>query len=202
MALPATDNFNRAGPALGANWATLTSQNAFVIDSSTKVIGGTGSNENCSYWSADAFNASHYAQCKIAANAIYASTDGGPAICCQSGSESLIMLDYGEVVDTFRIYKCVTGTFTQVGSDISHTYSAAETYRIESTGVGTSGTITARYNGTSMGTATHPAAPTGGSAGMFQYFYSGKTSYYDDWEGGDVGTPAAGSILRQMIMNN
>ena len=64
----ATDNFNRADGALGANWAeaaTAYTDNQPVISSNEVMSGGGGSYDNASYWSANSFANAQYSKAKI-----------------------------------------------------------------------------------------------------------------------------------------
>src|SRR5512139_809448 len=74
-ALPATDNFNRAGPALGANWSGSVGDD-LVIESSVQAYGDAAADHSM-YWSADLPNDDQYAQASLA---FLAANWGGPFV--------------------------------------------------------------------------------------------------------------------------
>lgn len=173
MALPATDNFNRA--SLGTNWTTVYGLNALQIYSST--VCGCSSGDSSSYWNVDSFGGNQYSQCILnTASPSY----NGPTVRAAANQE------YGaEVVSNliYGIYK-FNGAFTYLGSGVSVTTAANDTWKLEAVGT----TITLYQNGVSRKSVTD-ATFNSGSAGL--HGYSDSTGYMDNWEGGNVSAGGA-----------
>jgi hypothetical protein len=186
MALPASDNFNRANEyPIGGNWSAPSGGDGLYLDN--YVVVPNGSTTYISYWNADAFNNNQYSQCIIPSDFV-GYGHGGPAVRVQSGAITFYVLDYGEVSDTFRIYKCVANSFTKVGADISHTFSNSEVYKLSAEGTD-SVTLSFFVDGNLEATRTDSSSTiTDGSAGIYG---NGGFQSYDNWEGGDL---AAGGL--------
>lgn len=173
MALPATDNFNRANGAPGANWTAII--NSFTIISNT-IDGVNGADYNVMKWSADAFPDDHYAQLKISA-----ATDGGPAVRITGTNLATAKLYYIDArTGSDRLLKLILGTETSIGA--LSTYAGNDIAKL--TAIGT--TIQAYKNGIANGSPITDSAATTGSAGVGMF---SAGSAYDDWEGGDFGPP-------------
>lgn len=183
MALPASDNFNRANEnPLAGNWTTQTGANAMQLSDSTRVR-GTVTGYNAAYWNADAFGGDHYSQ--IVATIVASGNSAFPCVRMQSGAASAYYVR-GNGAGTVGVYKIVNGTITQLGSNYALTVANGDTLKISITG----SVITISHNGVPHATTQTDSALTGGSAGVG----SGNTARYaDDWTGGDVaasGKPA------------
>lgn len=163
-----TDNFNRADGAIGANWTNL--QNSIDIVSNTAQGGSTGNNS--AYRSAETFSADHFSQATI----VLFGNSNAVAVRMQSGPTFYIFNNDGSSTDA-KMYKCVAGSFTQIGAD----------YTGLSIGIGTvlklsvSGTtLTPSVDGTPLATRTDSDI-SGGAPGM--YIFSNDHSL-DNWSGG------------------
>lgn len=181
MALPATDNFNRGDGGLGANWTTVTGQNAPVI-SSNEVT--TSSGDSAAYWNADSFNDDQYSQLEISAISVAC----GPIVRAASGAHSFyVFMHY--FTSEFRIYKAVSGSYTQLGASYAIGASANDILKLTVSGT----TLTPSINGADQATRSDSDLSSG-SAGLR---VSNTSDKVDDWEGGNVagGTTVAPTTI-------
>jgi hypothetical protein len=191
MALPASDNFNRANGALGTNWTVITG--GATIDTNVAETGGVG-NDSASYWNADAFNGNHSSQIKVTTLNTDANKDVGVVLRAQSGATTyyeVSVLGPAGATAVIRIRKCSAGSNTSLNSG-TFTVAAGDTFKADISG----STITAYVNGVSKLT-TSDGAITGGSAGIYTFVDSGTQTdaQLDDWVGDNV---AAGLTAAQM----
>jgi hypothetical protein len=125
MALPATDDFNRA--SLGANWAVMAG--APSCDGAAYVP--TGSGDNSARWVADAFANDHYSQAQIAA-AVTSGENQVLARCAGTNNQ------YGAATNcaTYKdLYKVVAGSYTDLGQQTTGAIpTTGDTIRIEAQG--------------------------------------------------------------------
>ena len=171
MALPATDDFNRADAnPIGGNWTQTYGLGGSLQIYSNKAI-AVGYGTAGAYWNADSFSSDHYSQVKITTPA-----DGGPAIRIQSGATTFYLVEAYPGVG-FRLGKYVAGSQTTL-INWTGTPAANDVVKLSATG----STIEMFQNGVSLGSVVDTAI-TGGAAGLF---VSGGGIYFDDWEGGDV----------------
>jgi hypothetical protein len=172
MALPATDNFNRADGGLGSNWTTQTGFTAPAI-SGNRVVSGGG--YGFAYWNADVFNDAQYSQ------VIYYTSGGEPGVTVRaSGSRGywLYLASAGSnTTNIFRYdsngnYSNLAGLGSQIGN--------GDTGKLTANG----STIEAFKNGVSIGSVTDTTYSSG-SAGI-------EAGTLDDWEGGNLGGGGGG----------
>jgi hypothetical protein len=173
VTLPASDNFNRAGPALGANW---TQMNAFfgdiVIETSIRATGAaseTTTLDTQARWSADAFANDHSAQCTVAVFGDVFNTRVG-VIARASGSNpsgtdtrqfyAVFAFDNGGA-NNFQIVKVLSGAAITVLHQSTRTIAANDTLRIEVQGT----SIRGYHNGALVDTQVDSALSSG-SAGV------------------------------------
>jgi len=181
MALPATDDFNRANGGLGSNWTEYGSTNRIV---SNVAQGASVSADTFSKWNADTFSNDQYSKYKIASTS--GSMDAGPAVRIgTSGLNGCFLSTYN---GTLEFAKFVSGTFSTFG--IVGTATTGDIVEIHAVGTST-GNMRAFKNSVASGTGTDSAFTSGG-AGFFIY---NSAAQIDDWEGGNVGGVAASSIL-------
>jgi hypothetical protein len=177
VSLPATDDFNRADSgSLGANW-TETDHGLQIVSNEARVI--TNGAYQFAYWNADAFDSDHYSQ------AVFAGSPADMEVCTRvqaGGNLYMLMVNSGSTVT--RIYKRLSGSFTQIGSD-GAAPTVGHTYKFEANG----SALTGYDNGVAISGpgSGGDASITGGSAGL-----GGSSSGvgWDDWQGGDVNPPA------------
>jgi hypothetical protein len=172
MALPATDNFNRADAnPIGGNWSTVQGLNALQLQNNS-VNGSVNNTDNAAYWNADSFANDQYSQIKK----LTTSSDHGPLV--RVATNNCYMADvYSTGID---IWKYVAGSWTQLGSTISITLAANDVLKLSATGT----TLEIFQNGTSRGTRSDSELATG-SAGIWAYNNYTNINV-DDWEGGNV----------------
>lgn len=180
MALPATDDFNRA--SLGANW---TGVDGTPTISSNEAAGGH-INGNLAYWNADTFNDAQYAK---VFNADGAAPNGGPAtrvaslrcycIIATLGDVKLYRIDGDESYSLLQTLNASGGVFD--GSLL----------QLDSNGA----THKAYQEGVQLGTDQNDATYTSGAAGWFVY---GTGPRLDTWEGGNLGGGGGDANARLM----
>ena len=182
MALPATDNFNRANGGLGANWAIIAG-NAQIVSNvvQTEFVG----TDSSSRWNTDTFANDQYAQIT--------------AVAAVTGTTRLVgaLLRGSAVATTFyacsargplgasataEIRKNIAGSTTVLSSG---TATIAANDLVKGTVIGT--TIALLINGVSNRSTTDSAIASG-SAGLFVFVDTGAETdaKIDNWEGGNV----------------
>jgi hypothetical protein len=189
-----SDNFNRAGPALGSNWTTLTGCNAPTIGGSTSATGDDAG----ARWSANTFADNQWAEFTYPGpgdqaadpGELVAGKMGGAIVRASSSAKTFYWACFGEFDDgggysgrQLRLYKCVAGTFTQLGSTFSIGIGATGVCRLKASGT----TISLETASTHGGTYTSRVSVTdsaiaSGSAGI----YGGSVGSLSDWWGGDI----------------
>ncbi len=179
-ALPATDNFNRAGPGLGANWTDNTG--TFQIVSSVDVASNTASLYVFNHWNADTFANDQYSfgtvtatsggnNIGVSARAATGATATGYIYNCDNGTHYLI--------------KFVSGTDTTLGT-AANACTVNDVLRIEANGT----SIVGKRNGLNHVGPITDSAITSGFAGLSGWG-AGTTPRIDNWEGGNLGAAAA-----------
>lgn len=173
----ATDNFNRADGGLGANWTTLDGHGAPQI--SSQVVVWDGASDSGAFYSGASFADDQYSQVKVVASANYYgvlaranNTDSGYAymwFCTFAAG------------DTYRVYKYVNGSWSQIGSDYTITPPTAQNDTIK---IEVSGTTITPYRNATAYTTQSDSAVSSGSSGL----RLNVTAQIDDWEGGDLVT--------------
>lgn len=169
MALPATDNFNRANGGLGSNW---TIQLEVPAISSNQVVGQTSNGQHHQFWNADTFNDDQYAQ------VVFRSAFPGPAV--RAAGTGAATDNYFTTSDGpgASIYKQVDGAFTQLTTGTGT--SNGDVLYLEVSGT----SLVAKKNGAAW-MSTTDSTHASGSAGC-QLFHT--TGALDDWEGGNLAT--------------
>ena len=177
MALPATDNFNRANEVpIATNWSTAGNSNGMYLVSNQ--LHGPGTLEGCSYWDADAFGNDQYSSGTCITTSPWG---GGPAVRISASVQSYYFFGIGN--GYFRGCKYVAGVFSQIGSNYTSTPANGDVLKLSISGT----TLTPTLNSVEQSTRTDSSL-SAGSAGMAAYDLAAK---WDNWEGGDV---AAGGI--------
>lgn len=176
MALPFSDNFNRADGPIGANWTNVL--NSFVI-SSNGAVGGTGGDWNASLNSSETYGNNHKATAIIFHfGAVGVRFQGTGATF--NGVFALYDNDVSEV----QIGNIVDGTVTEkIVTRTGVTFNqSTDTLTLEATGAAT---FSVKKNGTLIGAgdfAVSGAPTSGGSAGILAF----STSFVDDFVGDDL----------------
>lgn len=191
----ASDDFNRAGPGLGANW---TQQN--TIDGDVTIYGSVranganaqpGQNRQAASWAgAGSFTNDQYSAIIIGGLSFLSNQYGigtsvrsnGLTDASRSYYEVVIYADSGGPNYQTDVNKYVAGTYTNLASATSPTWANGDEASIEVVGT----TITIKKNGIALGgvfTLTDSSLSTGkpGITGA-----GGDTIYADSWQAGTV----------------
>lgn len=169
MALPASDNFNRANAnPIGGNWTGVTNNMKIVSNAAQGTNGGAF---NSAYWNADAFANDQYSQVTVAT-----SVDGGPAVRL-SGTNNWYFFE-GKTPGNSQIGKIVAGAQT----NLQAVAAAASGSVLKINVVGT--TIQVFKGGVQQGTDQSDSSLASGSAGLADF--AGAT-VFDDWSGDNIG---------------
>lgn len=185
MALPATDNFNRADGALGANWSGSVGGDLAVNTNRC----GAGTSGDCSmYWSADAPDAAQYAQVKM--SGVEAGMYKGPTV--RTSSTDWVVLDAAAASWSIEWYN--GGSWTAVGSTYSTAPANNDIGKLTADGDNFKAYVngTERISGSPAGTA-----PSTGYGGIYIYT---TAHYVDDFEVGNLGGAAGVGI--PLVMND
>jgi hypothetical protein len=173
MALPASDNFNRANGNLGANWTDATGTNAIQV--ATNALQSNGGVDALIYWNADTF-----ANDQVADLTVTAVGDSylGPAVRCAVNN------GYGFYAGQFGryLFKIVAGVTTTISSDAT-SVTNGDVYELSVVGT----QITVKRNGVDLFTPTD-ASLSSGRAGLAGFGSAGALRY-DNWNGNNTTVP-------------
>lgn len=153
MAIPVTDDFNRA--ALGANWTQIPgSAHSVVLLGDVVAEGGGTSAESAAFWNADTFDATQIAWAQISqTDGVDNSPDCGPIVLAATSGEAYYLLTVNGVANTAQIYRNNGGSYTTIGDPITVTFAVGNWYGLETDGAGNFSV----YEGASIGAATEIA---------------------------------------------
>lgn len=185
MALPATDDFNRADNAasIGANW-TVQVDGFRILSNETLAI--NGASRQFVFWNADAFGDDQYSQFVIKNDG---SGVAGPSVRASATTPNencyYVFARDSSQGDT-HIFKRVAGSDTSLAS-ASLAWAVNDVIKLGVEGVNP-GTLTVYKNGVATALTTTDSDLDSGSAGMFS---NGGVMFMDDWEGGNVGGAVA-----------
>lgn len=170
------DDFNRADGGLGASWTAHTSGPPAI--SADGVVGVTSASG--STWTGDDFTSDQSSRVNI----ITAPSSGdwvGVTARAQSGNDFYLAVSFNNAgTNVLRLYKCVAGTLTQLGSDVTQAVVAADNIGLEAVG----STIRVRFNGFIKIEVTDTTF-TGGRPGIR---FQGTTGKVDYWNGNSIVT--------------
>ncbi len=174
-----SDDFIRNASTLGSNWTStvacaITDWTLTFTAPSGAASGCAGADFNVSYYTGTFAN-NQYSQVVIAKG-----TNGyqGVVVRASSGNNA-----YGVVLEGgsgCKIYKWVSGTRGSIGS-CTVTWTDGHTLYLEAIGT----TLTAKDNGSTIGTATSQTDLASGSPGITGY--QDAPGHLTFWEGGDIG---------------
>lgn len=166
MALPATDNFNRAAP-IGSNWTAGLGTITIVSNQFRASAAG----DSFAFWNADTFGNNQYSKfTTIAASG--GVTWVGAVVRASGTSCYLAFTDFASL----EIGKYVSGSYTSLASNAT-TFANGNTLELQVSGTA----LTALKNGASVLTASDSSLSSG-SAGVYSY----GNGDGDDWEGGNL----------------
>lgn len=184
MTTLATDDFNRANAAnLGANWTIFDAALPIVSNQVTRPGVGAASE----LYNAVTPPADQWAQ--IVIKALCDTSDEGMGPCVRMNGTNLYFVQTN-AVET-RIYKRISGTYTQLGAD-GVACAVNDVLYLEVQG----NALIAKKNGTAIITTTDPAsAIASGSAGLWATAAGSVTTAGDDFAFGDF---SGGAIIEDV----
>lgn len=193
MSVLATDNFDRTNnTTLGANWTLTSGGGAFHILTNRAANGSNDLVTLMSYTGVSA-PANQYAQCVISDASANSDQGMGPAVRVATGATTAYFAQPN--TSEIKLYKVVTDTFTQLGSDAAAVANGNTVY-IEANGT----SITAKKNGSTIVGPITDSGIASGNFGLWSYTNEGvEADAVDDWEGGDFSagggsTPSTASM--------
>jgi hypothetical protein len=166
MTLPASDNFNRANGAPGANWTGSVGGDLTIV---SNALQGAGAGDNSMYWSADSPNAAQAAQATIAT--IAAGYFAGP--CVRASATDWVCGDANGGTN-WQIEWYNGGAFTVIASwgtapangDIAKITANGSAFELF-------------VNGTSRASGSNGSAPSTGYGGI--YIHNSSSAVVDDF---------------------
>ncbi len=180
----ASDDFNRGAGTLGANWSTISGLNAPQITASNVV--NTASAPGGARYTATTYTSNQFSSIEYLGGA--ANTVGtGPAVRVQSGATTFYWAEVAPYDDgegyfgyTLKLYRCVNGTYTQIGStyDATMVDPIGLNFRIEA-----NGTSIVVKQGANTRISTTDSNISGGQPG---FVLRNTSDTLDDWSGGDL----------------
>lgn len=192
MALPITDLFNQntgssqAIATYSANWSVLEG-GANIPTGNVSRYRTTSSGYNTCRNNTETFNADQYAKTKwIGAGGYFM----GPAVRCQSGSNSSYHVDCDG--SSYYISKCVSGAQTTIDGPISMSLAAGDWVRLEVEGTSLRVYKALAASPTSFSqvgsTYTDSAISAAGYGGIFGYDNTDGAGFGNgEWEAGNLG---------------
>lgn len=178
MSSLATDNFNRANGALGANWSHAPGSVApSTIDTNQDIItaGGLGGNVHGDYYNAVSAPNDQYSSVLHVTIHTVSDEGRGPAVRINTSSGFTGYFTQENTTES-KLYLANANSFTQLGADGS---AATAGQRIETRAVGTA--ISSYRNSVLLVGPITDATLSAGQFGMWGY----GGGIVDDWEGGD-----------------
>lgn len=170
MALPASDNFNRANGNLGSNWTDATGTNAIQI--ATNVLQSNGAVDALIYWNADAFPADQSADTTV--TAVGDSYLGASVRVTANNGYGFYAGQFGRYL--FKVVAGVTTTISSDGTSVTN----ADVYLLSAVGT----QLRVKRNGVDLFTPTDSALSSG-SAGLAG-FGAGQAERADNWNGASL----------------
>jgi hypothetical protein len=191
-AVLATDNFNRANGAIGANWTQAFMSNMNVI---ANAAGPANIAFNAAwFYSATTFPNDHYAQAKMFVTGGTGAQGVGLLVRASVDNAYYLLLTH-EASNNVWLYKRVAGVTTNL-TFRTQAWTEGDTARLEVQGTA----ITIKINGVAVGAAVTDTALTTGSPGLMYIGGAVTAASMDDFEGGDF-TVAGVSRKRPLWFN-
>jgi hypothetical protein len=184
MALPASDDFNRANETpLAGNWTAPdgVADSKFFLNSNA--LNGQGASTlQWMHWTADSLSNSHKSGATLGGSSLAAAgTYGGVATNMQASGQSGYL--FGVIAGSgYKIQRMDSGVRTNL-QDCTGTPTAGDILRLDSDR--SAGTLTAYVNGTQVGVVSGENTYTGGAPGLFGYTGGGAFTL-DDWTGDNL----------------
>ena len=179
--IAASDDFNRADGALGANWTKPpASQNNLVIVNNQVGV-DVEDTHNYAFWSADSFSQDQYSQVRIGNMGPWP----GVIVRAQSAIDKFYLALVFAAND-YRIYLRKDGNYILLSTGTTETWMAGDIVGLQAAGSNPV-QLTLLRNGNPVLTYTDATENlVGGSPGIGIYSPSGDHLVIDDWEGGDL----------------
>jgi chitodextrinase len=180
----ASDNFNRANGALGANWSKPIASADNLIVTNNQVGVDVEDVHNYAYWSANSFSNDQYAQAVIGKIGAWTGV-----ILRADGVQDRFYMAFVFAANDYRIYSRWDGAYYSLSTGTSVTWQAGDIIRLEVTGSADPVTLTMYRNGTpvlSWVSTGSGMVKNGGSAGLGIYSPAGMGLTMDNWEGGNL----------------
>lgn len=183
-----SDNFNRAGPGLGANWTAVTGFTDLAIASSTKVAASATSTHCVEYWNANSFQDDQFSEATIVD--LFGGSFLGLTLRHQAGASNSFYAAYVAVGgNTTTIFNWTAGIgAVSLVSDAGATWAGGDVVRFEATGT----TLTVKQNGATVVSITD-ATFASGSPGIDIFVAVLTDGTLDDWSAGPL-VGAAGVV--------
>jgi hypothetical protein len=174
----ASDDFNRADGALGANW-TATSDGGMAI-ASQQVI-GTAAQVRGNTWTASTFGGDQYSEVQVTSTQLTGAQWIGPAVRVQNGGQNAYVgiYNWNSGSPLLQVFERSGGSWAQLGSSYSISPLAAGT-KLRLTVVGNS--ISFMVNGVQRIGVTDSSF-TSGAPGIMAF----DSASADNWSGGTAG---------------
>ncbi len=150
-----SDNFNRAGPGLGANWTTATGFSDVNIASSIKAAASATSTHCVAYWNANSFQDDQFSELTLVD--FFGGSFVGPTLRHQPGASNSFYVTYASASGT-TIFKWRNGSAFQLQTS-GTTWTAGDVIRFEVSG----STLTCKKNGSTVASVTDITDFLGGS---------------------------------------
>lgn len=188
MALPATDNFNRADAAnLGSNWTGQITDP--IIEANTAGCNNAASNFHGAWWNADSFNADQYSECTRGAGGNYSAV----SVRASGTGSDMGFYAYFNDGEVIRARPAGLGGGQTTLATLT-TYTNGDLVRISITGT----TITVSKNGTPNATQPTDSVLASGAAGL-AFYNNGVIARMDNWTGDNVASGGGGTIIDESI---
>lgn len=185
MSTLATDSFTGTG-SLGANWTDIDAGWARVTDVASVTFGG-GSSVFSARYTGVSFPNDQWAQIQVGTGAGTTDEGVGPIVRATSGGD--VYLLQGNTTET-RIYKRISGTFTQLGTD-GPAVGTGDLLYLEIQGTN----LVANKNGSNIcGSPISDTDIAAGSAGIWGSATSG-TITLDNFTAGDFVSTSIGAVV-------
>ena len=164
MALPVSDNFNRA--SLGSNWTVM--RGVVSMPGSVAAMADSLANHSTAWWNADTFSADQFAEIVIS----NVGFDGymGVAVRCDTGGAITLYGYHGSQFEQ-SLFKFVAGTYTLLGNDGVNVFANGDVIRLEIQGT----SLVAKQNGVTRFSVTDSSIASG-AAGIQGYTSTAGTN--------------------------
>lgn len=191
-----TESFNKAdsdtlGPDL--TWSELSGDWDIVSNAARSPNGNT---TNMAQAASDLSSSDHYAKVTVAATTVL---DCAAAARCQSGPTTYIGIARTYGSNDFRLFKQVSGSFTQLGSTVSSiTWAVNDTIKTKADGSSISGF---RNEVSQVGPITDSTIASGTRCGIWCYGVTGNVGDLDNFEAADLAAAARSLVAPRPAMN-